>query len=85
MITDERPAGTGVTREERYALALLANDPNGVTEAMLVGARLRGIDAGPPCGRWARHCETRDRRLNNGRCAGEDYECGAGCAEVSER
>jgi hypothetical protein len=36
MITDERPAGTGVTREERRALALLANDPNGVTEAMLV-------------------------------------------------
>jgi hypothetical protein len=35
MITDERPAGTGVTREERRALALLANDPNGVTEAML--------------------------------------------------
>jgi hypothetical protein len=39
MITDERRAGTGtliVTGEERRALALLANDPNGVTEAMLV-------------------------------------------------
>jgi hypothetical protein len=36
MIADERPAGTVVTREERRALALLANDPNGVTEAMLV-------------------------------------------------
>ena len=36
MITDERPAGTGVTREERRALAFLANDPNGVTEAMLL-------------------------------------------------
>ena len=36
MITDERPAGTGVTPEERRALALLANDPNGATEAMLI-------------------------------------------------
>ena len=39
MITDERRAGTGtfiVTSEERRALALLANDSNGVTEAMLV-------------------------------------------------
>jgi DNA-binding PadR family transcriptional regulator len=36
MITDERRVGTGVTSEEHRALAFLANDPNGVTEAMLV-------------------------------------------------
>jgi len=36
MITDERRVGTGVTSEEHRALAFLANDPNGVTEAMLL-------------------------------------------------
>jgi len=35
-IYEARPGALIVTSEERCALALLANDPNGVTEAMLV-------------------------------------------------
>src|ERR1700730_2482594 len=70
-----------VTSEERRALALLANDPNGVTEAMLAAHGFAVSMLAPPGGRSACHRETRDRRPNDGRCAREDYECGAGCAE----
>ena len=73
-----------MTSDERRALTLLANDPNGATEATLVaqGFSVSMLASFVVDGLVIARHEIGGSTMD---CAGEDYECGAGCAEVSER